>query len=111
MSIKTLDAVNAYGNALKNSGNITKGGDDSFSLGGADKSGGLAFDNLVSSALGDTSKAMDASAKVTVDQLNNKADLVDVVTTVQNAEMVLDTVVAVRDKVIIAYQDIIKMPM
>jgi flagellar hook-basal body complex protein FliE len=32
------------------------------------------------------------------------------VTAVNNAELTLDTVVAIRDKVIGAYQDIMKMP-
>jgi flagellar hook-basal body complex protein FliE len=36
--------------------------------------------------------------------------LVDVVTAVAEAETTLQTVVAVRDKVIAAYQDIMKMP-
>ena len=36
--------------------------------------------------------------------------MVDVVTAVAEAEATLQTVVAVRDKVIAAYNDIIKMP-
>ena len=40
----------------------------------------------------------------------NKADLTDVVTAVSSAELTLETVVAVRDRVIAAYQDIIRMP-
>ncbi|WP_081786497.1 flagellar hook-basal body complex protein FliE [Kordiimonas gwangyangensis] len=32
------------------------------------------------------------------------------VTAVSNAEMVVDTVISVRDKVISAYNDILKMP-
>ena len=39
-----------------------------------------------------------------------KADLTDVVTAVSEAETALNTVVAIRDRVISAYQDIIKMP-
>lgn len=37
-------------------------------------------------------------------------ELTDVVTAVSNAEVTLQTVVAVRDKVIAAYQDIMRMP-
>ena len=37
-------------------------------------------------------------------------ELTDVVTAVSNAEVTLQTVVAVRDKVIQAYQDIMRMP-
>jgi flagellar hook-basal body complex protein FliE len=39
-----------------------------------------------------------------------KADIVDVVNAVNAAEITLDTVVAVRDKVVAAYQSIINMP-
>jgi flagellar hook-basal body complex protein FliE len=39
-----------------------------------------------------------------------KADVRDVVAAVNNAELTLQTVVAVRDKVINAYSDILKMP-
>jgi len=39
-----------------------------------------------------------------------KADVHDVVAAVNNAELTLQTVVAVRDKVISAYSEILKMP-
>lgn len=39
-----------------------------------------------------------------------KADLTDVVTAVGKAEMTLQTVVTLRDRVIQAYQEIIRMP-
>lgn len=40
----------------------------------------------------------------------NNAELHDLITAVSSAELTLNTVVAVRDRVINAYQDIIKMP-
>lgn len=39
-----------------------------------------------------------------------KADLVDVVTAVSESEVALQTMVAVRDKVISAYEEIMRMP-
>lgn len=39
-----------------------------------------------------------------------KAELSEVVTAVTNAEVTLQTVVAIRDRVIQAYQDILRMP-
>jgi len=42
--------------------------------------------------------------------IQGKGDLVDVVTAVQAAEVSLETVVAIRDKVIAAYQEIMRMP-
>ena len=43
-------------------------------------------------------------------QVQGKANIVDVVQSVNNAEITLDTVVAVRDKVVQAYQSIMNMP-
>ncbi len=43
-------------------------------------------------------------------QISGEADLKDVVTAVANAENTLETVVAVRDKVLSAYQEILRMP-
>ena len=43
-------------------------------------------------------------------QVQGKANLVDVVQSVNAAELTLDTVVAVRDKVVAAYQSIMNMP-
>jgi flagellar hook-basal body complex protein FliE len=45
-----------------------------------------------------------------MDAINDQADIQEVVTAVAEAELTLQTVVAIRDKVIEAYQDIIRMP-
>ena len=42
--------------------------------------------------------------------VTGEADLIDVVQAVTAAEVTLKTVTAVRDKVIVAYQDIMRMP-
>ena len=39
-----------------------------------------------------------------------KANIVDVVTAVAETEVAIDTLVSVRDKVIAAYEEIMKMP-
>lgn len=109
--IKALDAANAYANAIKNQGGTSSVGSIG-SIGSLDgEQGTNTFSDMVSETLKSTTGAVDESANVGVQALNGNTDLVDVVTTVQNAEMVLETVVAVRDKVISAYNDIIKMPM
>ena len=41
---------------------------------------------------------------------NGKANMVDVVTAVAESEVAIDTLVSVRDKVISAYEEIMKMP-
>lgn len=113
VDIKTVDAANAYANALKNSGGSSGGIGSIGSIGSLDGSSAerSSFSDILSSAIEGTSGAVEESSNISIQSMNNNAELVDVVTTVQNAEMVLETVVAVRDKVIAAYNDIIKMPM
>ena len=41
---------------------------------------------------------------------NGKSNMVDVVTVVAETQVAVDAVVAVRDKVISAYEEIMKMP-
>ncbi len=41
---------------------------------------------------------------------SGKANIVDVVTAVADTEVAVETLVSVRDKVIAAYEDIMKMP-
>lgn len=47
---------------------------------------------------------------MTARYLDGKADLHDVVNAMSNAETMLNTVVAVRDRVIQSYQEIMRMP-
>jgi flagellar hook-basal body complex protein FliE len=41
---------------------------------------------------------------------DKKSDLLDVASAINNAEMTLQSVVSIRDKVISAYQEVIRMP-
>lgn len=64
--------------------------------------------------LGDGANAAIATGKkaeeMTAKGIAGKAELADVVTAVTNAEVTLQTALAVRDRVIQAYQDILRMP-
>ena len=51
-----------------------------------------------------------AAELATASAVSGEADLTDVVTAVSNAEITLQTVVTVRDRVIAAYQEILRMP-
>lgn len=106
MNIKQLDAVNAYSQATRQ---LTENGVGARD--GADGAKGeSAFSSLVSDAIGDVQQSTKAMEVASAKSLVNEADMVDVVTAVSNAEMVVNTVVTVRDKVISAYNDILKMP-
>lgn len=93
-------AINAYAQAAK----AATGADEAAAAPGA------AFGDMLSSVLGDAmagGRAAEAKAGALV---QGKGDIVDVVTAVNAAEMSLETVVAIRDRVIAAYQDIMRMP-
>ncbi len=71
---------------------------------------GESFADMVRDMVGDTVNAMHQSERVSGDALVGRADLNDVVMAVNNAEMGLQTVVGIRDRIIEAYQDIMRMP-
>lgn len=76
----------------------------------APSSGGADFGSVLSQSLGnaiDTGKQAETQA---ISAINGGGDLTQVVTAVSRAELALQTTVAVRDRVLQAYQDIIKMP-
>ena len=68
------------------------------------------FGEFLSDALKDSVATMQKGEQAATAQVAGKANIVDVVNAVNAAEITLDTVVAVRDKVVAAYQSIMNMP-
>jgi flagellar hook-basal body complex protein FliE len=71
---------------------------------------GAGFGEILNSAVGSISQAGASAEGAITNAAMGRADLVDVVTAVAAAEATLETVVAVRDEVIKAYQEIMRMP-
>jgi flagellar hook-basal body complex protein FliE len=71
---------------------------------------GPGFGDILNSAVGSIQKAGTGAETAITNAAIGRADIVDVVTAVAAAEATLETVVAVRDEVIKAYQDIMRMP-
>lgn len=78
--------------------------------GAAPAAGPSEFANLLQGVMGDAVQASRAAETQMSAQVAGRAELVDVVTAVANAEASLETVMAVRDQVISAYQEIMRMP-
>ncbi len=68
------------------------------------------FPDLVAAGLEKARAAGYNTEAVSTEAIANKAELHELVTAVSNAELTLNTVVALRDRIITAYQDLIKMP-
>ncbi len=76
---------------------------------GANKSE-TSFTDVLKEAIGAVNEAGKKSDTQTRAMANGKSNMVDVVTAVAETEVAIDAVVAVRDKVIAAYEEIMKMP-
>lgn len=98
VDLNTIDAAGAYGKLLGQNSTVKP-------------TGGENFQNALTDAISDTTSATSSAESASMQQIAGKGDLIDTVTAMNNAEMVVSSVVAVRDKVIQAYNDIIRMPM
>jgi flagellar hook-basal body complex protein FliE len=103
-TIDALNAANAYRNQLKLMQN--SGAPDS-----SEDNAKPSFSKMVEGAVKEAIDTQyNAEAKQVESLTTGKVELSDLVTAVANADLTLNTVVAIRDRVITAYEDIIKMP-
>jgi flagellar hook-basal body complex protein FliE len=99
-------AIAAYGNVAKNApapGSTGAGG----GIGAGD---GGAFAELVKSAIQEAARIGKTAETASIAAVNDRADINKVVTAVAEAELTLQTVVTIRDRVIEAYREIMRMP-
>ena len=68
------------------------------------------FAQLVKGAMNDISSTGRVAEHQMTAHANGRAELIDVVTAVASAQSSLETALAVRDQVISAYQEIMRMP-
>tara|TARA_R110002167_G_scaffold23537_1_gene83659 strand:+ start:349 stop:669 length:321 start_codon:yes stop_codon:yes gene_type:complete len=78
--------------------------------GGAGAAQGPGFSDLLQNVMGDLTQSTKAAETQMATSVQGKGSLIDVVTAVTSAEASLETVMAVRDQVIQAYQEIMRMP-
>ena len=99
MNITNIAANNAYSMAGKLASSATE---SSGSTGG--------FSDMVFSAAKSAVNTIKSGEQTSLNAVAGKASLSEVVTAVNSADIALKSMVAIRDKVINAYQDILKMP-
>lgn len=68
------------------------------------------FGNILKSAMTDALQSSRVAEQKMVANVQGKADMIDVATAISSAQASLQTVMAVRDQVIAAYQQIMQMP-
>jgi flagellar hook-basal body complex protein FliE len=85
---------------------------DSAALGQTDKTkdaNDTSFGQLVQNAINDAVSASKGAEMQMSNQIQGKGSLIDVATSISSAQASLETVMAVRDQVISAYQEIMRM--
>lgn len=103
MTINPADVAQAYNSVAKSAG-LGSG------AGPASDSDGPSFGDFLKDQIGEVVETGKHSEKVAIASMSGDAELVDVVTAISAAEITLETVVAVRDKVLGAYNEIMRMP-
>ncbi len=101
MAVKMIDpnlAASLYQKTANVGDKQTSGGD------------GVSFTSFLKDTISDTIDTVKSSEKMSAQALTGQADLADVVQSVTAAELTIQTTLAVRDKIINAYQEIMRMP-
>ena len=108
MPIPSAAAANAYASLARigDAGGMAGG----LAKGVTEGAAGPSFSSLVKDAVSALSKTTHNSDMQTQAMANGKANIVDVVTAVAESEVAVNTLTAVRDRVITAYEEIMKMP-
>ena len=101
MAVAVNNAINAYASAAR----MAQGTPGTGTAGT-----GESFGKLMQDAASGFVDTLGKSEQASLQAVTGHADLSAVTEAVTNAQVALQTVVAVRDRVISAYEDIIKMP-
>jgi flagellar hook-basal body complex protein FliE len=104
MAVNFVAANAAYQNAAR-----VSGVSEAAAL-GPTQTPGASFSDALASAVKSATESLHAGEAASAQGAAGKGDIVQVVNAVTAAELTLETVVAIRDRVISAYQDIMKMP-
>ncbi len=101
-------AINAYSSSMK----IAQGakGAGETDSGESSGSGGVTFSDFLKDKASESVDTLQKSEEMSAKAVTGEADITDVVQAVSAAEITLQTVVSVRDRMISAYQEIMRMP-
>jgi len=99
MVVNVSDVLSVY----KKTGGII---DDAGSASTSAPAGGTSFADTLKGFVGNAVDSIHAGENAATGAVTGKTDLASVATAIDNAEVMLDEVIAIRDKVITAYQSV-----
>ncbi|MCF8495276.1 MAG: flagellar hook-basal body complex protein FliE [Alphaproteobacteria bacterium] len=71
---------------------------------------GIKFSDFIHEGVKDAIETMKAGETMSAKAITGEAGLTDVVQAITSAELAVDTITALRDRMISAYQEIMRMP-
>ncbi len=104
MKMPAATVANAYANAAKMFDETSK------ATGLDSKMQGPSFSSVLEKTVESLSKTGEKSDSNLLAMTQGKADIIDVVTAVAETELTVQALVSVRDRVITAYQEVLRMP-
>jgi len=107
MSVPFSAATNAYASAANLVDQASKAapGASSGNMGATPD-----FGKLVAESIGEVVETGRIADQKAIDLVDGKSNVVDVVTAISETEIALQTMVTIRDRVISAYEEIMRMP-
>ncbi len=100
-------ATAAYGNASRL---INQAAKPTTDLTASAASGGNSFADLLAQNVQGVVDQGKVSDQMAMDMISGKANVVDMVTALSETEMAIESMVTIRDRVISAYEEIMRMP-
>ena len=104
MPVDKIIDPNLAAQAYSNNANIGK------RSGVAAEDDGVSFSEFLKQTAEKSIETMKSGEEMSAKAVTGEADLTDVVSAVTAAELTLQTVVSVRDRLVSAYQEILRMP-
>lgn len=104
------NAINAYTQTARTGASAGTTGASEGLASSTDKPKEGTFASLVKGAIDQAVQIGQKSEQASIAAIRDRADVTQVVTAVSEAELTLQTVVSVRDKVVDAYKEILRMP-
>ena len=106
MSFPISTATAAYGQAQKLIGQASKAAPEIV----PQANDGQGFSEMLSQSLNSVVETGQAADQKSMQMVNGTANIVDVVTAIAETEVAIESMVAIRDRVIQAYESIMRMP-
>lgn len=107
MALPVSSAFSAYANAAKNIGATPDLGSVSSS---SKATGGQSFSQMLQDLAGSSLNQTRSAEGISANAIQGKSNIGDVVAAVSNAEVTLQTVMSIRDRVVNGIQEIMRMP-